>query len=1043
MDLGAAYDRQSFLGFVSGFLPDFLPEGGGAALPAGPPLGPVRLLGASRACDLSVLEAGPVAPCAGGRVAVTRGLFRLLRGQGIGNALVAFHDGGDQWRLSLLTSAPGQSGEGGAGLGGNPRRRSYRLGKGAKTGAPCRYLLRDGPVSGLDSLRGRFSAEGTNRRFLESVALLFAELAGGGRGGKARPGLLGAQGGPPGLRPRQEFAAGLIVRIVFCWFLKGKKSGAGLPLMPDGLLSREAVGGEGGYWRGVLAPLLFEALGRRAEDRPKGLRGPAFDAVPCLGGGLFGPFHGGLRGCGASGLPDIPDEWFAELFGLLSRHDFAMDEGTAYDADLSIDPEMLGMIFENLLAEMNSGTGESARRSTGSFYTPREIVDYMAGRSLFHYLAGRTGIAGDRLRALIDYDGGGCGEISLGEAERAAIVDAMGAFRALDPACGSGAFLIGVLQRAAFVLEQADGTAELWMESRLPLIASAGLRRDMERRRARGDYAYVRKLGLILGSVFGADIQSEAAEIAKLRCLLALLAEVEPEDGADNRGVAPLPDLGSHLAAVDSLDRSALEGAFGAGGFDVVISNPPYIGEKGHKKSLFDGLKGSEIGRRFYQGKMDIFYFFFHAGIDLLSDDGVLAFITTNYYLTADGARRLRQDMRARADVLELINFNEYRIFGAATGQHSLITLLRKKTAAGARVMQTFVTRKGGPSGEELGGFLAGTSGDAIYSSRPCGELFEGEECYIRFGAGDSGVEAALRRMAGQGAPLGEICGVDQGIVTGADRFTEAHRRRYPGIEAAKGEGIFVFERGALPPPADGPDLIRPWFKNSDIGRYCTNNENDLELLYAVGEDIGEDALKRLGRFRPILESRRECADGRRPWHSLHWGRRERIFGGEKIVAPQRSYRNTFGYNAVPWYASADVYFITGGPGSGVSLRYILGILNSRLLYAWLYSRGKRKGEMLELYGAPLSRIPIALAGRGAADALEGLVDRIVEAKSEWPGAEVSALEAEADAAVFAIYGLAPDEERAVARFCAEKEAGFPSATAAAPGRPSRARPRR
>ena len=113
-------------------------------------------------------------------------------------------------------------------------------------------------------------------------------------------------------------------------------------------------------------------------------------------------------------------------------------------------------------------------------------------------------------------------------------------------------------------------------------------------------------------------------------------------------------------------------------GFDVVIGNPPYIGEKGNKE-IFQAVYQTEFGKKFYQGKMDLFYFFFHKSLDILADSSLLSFITTNYYITATGGAKLRQDIKTRSIALELINFNEVGIFESATGQHNLITTLQKK----------------------------------------------------------------------------------------------------------------------------------------------------------------------------------------------------------------------------------------------------------------------------------------------------------------------------------------------------------------------------
>jgi adenine-specific DNA-methyltransferase len=127
---------------------------------------------------------------------------------------------------------------------------------------------------------------------------------------------------------------------------------------------------------------------------------------------------------------------------------------------------------------------------------------------------------------------------------------------------------------------------------------------------------------------------------------------------------------------VDGVDWFDADWMFGLDHFDAVICNPPYVGEKGHKE-LFREIKNSGL-RDFYQGKMDLFYFFFHLALNHTSKNGIITFITTNYFPTALGARNLRNDLKARASVLEIVNFNELRIFESALGQHNMITILEK-----------------------------------------------------------------------------------------------------------------------------------------------------------------------------------------------------------------------------------------------------------------------------------------------------------------------------------------------------------------------------
>jgi 23S rRNA G2445 N2-methylase RlmL len=325
------------------------------------------------------------------------------------------------------------------------------------------------------------------------------------------------------------------------------------------MLSWNAALENGNYYHAVLEPLFFELLDTRQKRRKAVFNEGGYTQIPYLNGGLFSPqtddhyrFNAAANG-GANGVVAIPDGWFQSLFGVLERYSFTVDENTSYDVELSIDPEMLGRIFENLLAEINPETGESAKKSTGSFYTPRDVVDYMVDASLLHYLLGKTNVAEDKLAALISYGDEDDADCPLTKAEEARVVDALSTLAILDPACGSGAFPIGILQKMVYILQQVDPNARLWAAKQYSSVTSEELKREIKQKEARGLFDYIRKLGVIRESIFGVDIQTIATEIAKLRCFLSLIVEESVEDDEANRGIQPLPNLDFNFITANSL----------------------------------------------------------------------------------------------------------------------------------------------------------------------------------------------------------------------------------------------------------------------------------------------------------------------------------------------------------------------------------------------------------------------------------------------------------------------------------------------------------
>jgi type I restriction-modification system DNA methylase subunit len=205
-------------------------------------------------------------------------------------------------------------------------------------------------------------------------------------------------------------------------------------------LSREAAN-QLNYYHVTLAPLFFEILNKPIEtERINKYKNGIYKEIPYLNGGLFNndtTDHYNFditQEMSTSGLVEVPDLWLRKLFDLLERFNFTVDENTSYDVDLSIDPEMLGRVFENLLARINPETGEAVRKSTGSFYTPREIVEYMVDTSLSEYLFTNTGIEPEKINALISYDLFGDIENELNEKESTSVLEALSILTVLDPA---------------------------------------------------------------------------------------------------------------------------------------------------------------------------------------------------------------------------------------------------------------------------------------------------------------------------------------------------------------------------------------------------------------------------------------------------------------------------------------------------------------------------------------------------------------------------------------------------------------------------------
>lgn len=255
------------------------------------------------------------------------------------------------------------------------------------------------------------------------------------------------------------------------------------------------------------------------------------------------------------------------LLHILNGYKFTMAESTPVEQEIALDPELLGNVFENLLASYNPETGESARRQTGSFYTPRPIVDHMVDEALKAYLAQALC---QRLPQTSKPDAQAGLDIlfaytekthAFNDAECSALIAAIDACNILDPACGSGAYPMGILHKLVFVLGKLDPHNEKW---RLRQISKAEEIEDTQARESavaaiNQDFAqnaldYGRKLYLIENCIYGADIQPIAIQIAKLRFFISLVCDQKTHtDKSRNLGIRPLPNLETKFVAANSL----------------------------------------------------------------------------------------------------------------------------------------------------------------------------------------------------------------------------------------------------------------------------------------------------------------------------------------------------------------------------------------------------------------------------------------------------------------------------------------------------------
>jgi len=450
--------------------------------------------------------------------------------------------------------------------------------------------------------------------------------------------------------------------------------------------------------------------------------------------------------------------------------------------------------------------------------------------------------------------------------------------------------------------------------------------------------------------------------------------------------------------------------------FDYVCANPPYIGEKGHKELFRATIEQYPYWKDYYLGKMDYLYWFVILGLSKLKEGGKLGFITTSYWPTADGAAKLRKYILDNAIIQEVVDFGETKIFEGAPGQHNMIFVLercgdaQKKAENRIKVARVKKEFENGTVKERLNKLLkhlekhiekesySGEYTDVFVSPVRQGDLADGA-WHLGY---SPNLNSAIRRVNKLGQQIGEFLHVGCGVLTNRDTVSAKNIKRLSQLEISQsniktGDGVFVLtleEYKRLPLVAKEQNLIKPWYKNSEVFKYIPDfDEEKRFLIYIRNKDDLEEyphIREHLLKFQGILDYQLSAYGETNKWYAVTRASEDSVLKKEKIFTPYRAERNMFAYSGDEFFSSKDLYYITyeSEPRDiGESLKYVLAILNSQLLDVWCANNLKRKGGIREYYATPLKSIPIRRINFDDPqevknhDHLVELVDSIIEAK--------------------------------------------------------------
>jgi hypothetical protein len=806
----------------------------------------------------------------------------------------------------------------------------------------------------------------------------------------------------------RDFCKRMMGRIVFLYFIqkkgwlaveKGKKWGEGNPDYLFDLFRKSKYKDD--FYHLELVPLFFRTLNNPDYEKPNN-----DFRFPYLNGGLFDDSQDRKYN-----KLHLPEHIFKNMFETFNNFNFTIYEDAPDEHTVAVDPEMLGHIFENLLED---------NKDKGAFYTPKEIVHYMCKESLKAYLFAydeqnfsNNELARLTIDKIIQQQELNSDEKHFAEKNAFKIIDALEQVKICDPAIGSGAFPMGLLQEifnAQIYLQELKGFKKG--------VSDADIKKH-----------------IIEESIYGVDIDAGAVDIARLRFWLSLVVDEQvPQplpnldfkivcantliplgevkdydmDGKAGKALLELEKIRHAFFKVSSEDKLKLERQFKRvqtdllslrelatkenyqvytklyefnpfdfeslpcswfdswwmfgikQGFDIVIGNPPYIKEPTNR-SAFDGFRKS----KYYQGKMDIWYGFACVMLDnLKKDTGILTFIATNNWVTNSGASKFRNKVVDDAQILQLIDFGNFKIFESADIQ----TMIMLFKANGNEIEYNFDFRKIIDTQVDLDDVIQifnRVGNSKMQLLNPTFNRLQLKDKSFLFS--ESGVDNILNEiMNASDFNLDGKYEIAQGIVPNPDVVSKNSLFKIPVSKIEKfkikiGDGVFVLENHQTSVfPQNEKSIIKPLWEPYEIERFHVPTVHQKSIIYFtknVNPKNYPTVISHLEKYREIMDERRENKQGKLKFYQLHWPRDEYFFEkGPKIIAVRKCQKPTFAYTEEETYVMMAMNVIKC---KKLNSKYLTALLNSKLITFWLKYKGKMQGFQFQIDKEPLVELPL------------------------------------------------------------------------------------
>lgn len=914
-------------------------------------------------------------------------------------------------------------------------------------------LANDAENPSLDALEKAFNIEVVTKKFFDDYKERFLELKEALDQLVSKNPQTAAIFSPEGLSTA-NFAKRLVGQIIFLYFLQ-KKGWLGVrgdhPGPKDFLrqLFEKKWRPYQNFFNDILEPLFYEAL---AVEHPDHFYQLLQCKIPFLNGGLFEP--PASYDWRATPLP-LPNELFGKILDTFDLYNFTVREDEPLEKEIAVDPEMLGKVFERLLEVQD-------RKSKGAFYTPREIVHYMCQESLVYYLDSALNYRQDPLARVepVQEELFGAPKahqsamtslqyhpvvpredldmlIRQGEDTRefdqarqagtksykpklresviknaAKIDQALAEVKICDPAIGSGAFPVGMMQeivRARQVLSTYLGSG------------------DKDRS------TYELKRHAIQNSLYGVDIDPGAVDIAKLRLWLSLVV-----DEQDFTQVKPLPNLDYKIVVGNSLlgypyEKRGLERletlkfdffnekdsekkqflrnkiqkeldeifkitqkSLGyhvtidfkinfsevfreRGGFDIVIGNPPYV----RHENIVEFKEAFKNQFACYVGTSDLYVYFYEKGITILRENGILTLISSNKYFRSRYGEKLRNFLRNKTRIQKVIDFGDAHVFDAIA--YPSILVLQKSV----------------PDNQELSALV-------WQQNQPLSKFNEITKRHA-FSIKQNDLKSDIWRL--ESNLVLNLLGKLQN--SGKQLYDYVDGRIYRGVVTGLNEVFVINEERKdhlISKSSSSAEVIKPLLRGRDVKRWRVEFQNFWLIFTRRGIDISfyPAIYDYLYKFKDKLEP------------GIAGGRKSGIYKWYEIQ-DNTAYWNEFEKPLIVWgnlttlpnFALTKPGMFLNAPANLIASesKYLLGLLNSKTTEFLIAKSGaERQGGFLEYKPMYVSKLSIPDVSIEKQSPIIDLVNKILMEKQVNPQADVSVLEEEIDDIVYQLYELTGNE---------------------------------